>query len=95
MYAWPGAEISSVGPKTVASIIFRKEISQAKSDQEIEALFQNYYEGYVNPYRAASLRHINDIIEPRDTRSVLIRSLNFLKAKRQVRPEKKHGNIPL
>ncbi|MDP2645293.1 MAG: acyl-CoA carboxylase subunit beta [Desulfobacterales bacterium] len=95
VYAWPGAEISSVGPKTAASIIFRKEIAAAQDEKEIEALYRNYIENYVDPYRAASLRHINDIIEPRETRSVLIKSFSILEGKKQVRPEKKHGNIPL
>ena len=95
VYAWPGAEISSVAPKTAASIIFRKEIANAKDDKEIEALYQYYFDNYVNAYRAAALRHINDIIEPRETRPVLIKSLMLLKGKKPVRPEKKHGNIPL
>ena len=95
VYAWPGAEISSVAPETAASIIFRKEIAKAKDEKEIEALHQYYYEKYVIPYRAASLRHINDIIEPRETRPILIKSLMLLKGKKQVRPERKHGNIPL
>jgi acetyl-CoA/propionyl-CoA carboxylase carboxyl transferase subunit len=95
VYAWPGAEISSVAPKTAASIIFRKEIAEAKDDKEIEALFQYYFDNYVNAYRAAALRHINDIIEPRETRPTLIKSLMLLKGKTPVRPEKKHGNIPL
>ncbi|MDY6971755.1 MAG: acyl-CoA carboxylase subunit beta [Thermodesulfobacteriota bacterium] len=94
VYAWPGAEISSVAPKTAASIIFREEIA-SKSKGEIESLHQEYYKKYVQPYRAASLRHINDIIEPRETRPVLAKSLRFLEGKRQVRPAKKHGNIPL
>ena len=95
VYAWPGAEISSVAPKTAASILFRKEIAAAKDEAEIEALEKGYYEKYINPYRAASLRHINDIIEPRETRPVLIKSLELLRRKTQVRPEKRHGNIPL
>jgi methylmalonyl-CoA decarboxylase subunit alpha len=95
VYAWLGAEISSVAPKTAASILFKREIAEAKDEKEVEALHQYYYEQYVNPYRAASLRHINDIIEPRQTRLTLINSLMFLKGKRQIRPERKHGNIPL
>jgi methylmalonyl-CoA decarboxylase subunit alpha len=95
VYAWPGAEISSVAPKTAASILFKREISEAKNEMEVEALHQYYYEKYVNPYRAASLRHINDIIEPKQTRPLLIQSLELLKKKRQIRPERKHGNIPL
>jgi acetyl-CoA carboxylase carboxyltransferase component len=95
VYAWPGAEISSVAPKTAASIIFRKEIAEAKDEKEIEALYQYYHEKYVDTYRAASLRHINDIIEPRETRTVLIKSLMLIKGKRKIGPKKKHGNIPL
>ncbi len=95
VYAWPNAEISSVSAKTAASILFRKEIANAKGEKEIEALFQDYYDNYVNAFRAASLRHINDIIEPRETRAVLIRSLNLLQGKKEIRPERKHGNIPL
>jgi acetyl-CoA carboxylase carboxyltransferase component len=95
VYAWPGAEISSVAPKTAASIIFRKEITEAKDKEEIEALYQYYHEKYVDTHRAAALRHINDIIEPRETRPVLIKSLMLIKGKRKTRPKKKHGNIPL
>jgi acetyl-CoA carboxylase carboxyltransferase component len=95
VYAWPGAEISSVAPKTAASVIFRKEVREAKDDKEIQDLHRYYYDNYVTSYRAASLRHINDIIEPRETRPILCKSLSFLKGKTKVRPEKKHGNIPL
>ena len=95
VYAWPGAEISSVAPKTAASILFKKELAEAKDEKDIESLHQDYYDKYINPYRAASLRHINDVIEPRETRPVLIKSLGFLKGKKQLRPERKHGNIPL
>ena len=78
-----------------SSILFRKEIADARGDKEIEALYREYYDKYVSPYRAASLRHINDIIEPKETRAVLVKSLHILKGKKQVRPAKKHGNIPL
>lgn len=95
VYAWPGAEISSVSPKTAASILFKKEIAEAKGETEIATLYQQYYANYVQPFRAASLRHINDIIIPRETRPVLIKSLQILEGKKQVRPDRKHGNIPL
>lgn len=95
VFAWPGAEISSVAPKTAASILFKKEIAEAKGEKEIEALYQQYYENYIQPFRAASLRHINDIIVPGETRPVLINSLKILEGKKQIRPERKHGNIPL
>ena len=95
VYAWPGAEISSVSAKTAASILFRKEIANAKSESEIKKIYEDYFEKYVTPLRAASLRHINDIIEPSETRAVLTRTLKFLEGKKQLRPDKKHGNIPL
>ena len=95
VYAWPGAGISSVAPKTAASILFRKQIAEAADEETIQQLHQDYYDNYVQPFRAASLRHINDIIEPRDTRKVLIDSLKFLAGKEVARPWRKHGNIPL
>lgn len=95
VYAWPGAEISSVAPKTAASIIFRKEIAQAKDENTEQELMDYYYQNYVNPMRAASLRHINDIIRPRDTRPTLIKALDLLRNKKKLAPAKKHGNIPL
>ena len=79
-----------------ASILFRKDIAAAEDPVETaKKLSKEYYDKYVQPYRAASLRHINDIIEPNQTRPVLIRSLEFLKDKREERPDRKHGNIPL
>lgn len=96
VYAWPWAEISSVGPSTAASIIFRKEIANAEDPKaEADRLSKIYYDKYVQAYRAASLRHINDIIEPSQTRPVLVRSLELLRGKREKRPDRKHGNIPL
>ena len=95
VYAWPGAEISSVASKTAASIIFRKEIAEAESKEKVDALMQYYYDNYVNPIRAAALRHINDIIRPSETRPILIKSLDLIKSKKKVLPKKKHGNIPL
>lgn len=95
VYAWPTAEMAGVASNTAAGIIFRKEIAAAKAESEIEHLYTDYYEKYVKPYRAASLRHVNDIIEPKDTRPVLIKSLSITQGKNQVRPKKKHGNIPL
>jgi len=95
VYAWPGAEISSVASKTAASIIFRKEIAKAENKEKVEELLQYYHDNYVNPIRAASLRHINDIIRPGETRAILIKSLELIKTKNKIIPAKKHGNIPL
>ena len=87
--------LAVMGAKGASEIIFRKEIAAAESEEEIEALYEDYFEKYVKAYRAGSLRHINDIIEPRETRHVLIRSLDITRGKKQSRPERKHGNIPL
>lgn len=96
VYAWPGAEISSVAAKTAASILFREQISKADDPEKVEQeLSQEYYGKYVQPYRAASLRHINDIIEPSQTRAILTKSLFILAGKSEKRPAKKHGNVPL
>jgi len=95
VYAWPGAEISSVASKTAASIIFRKEIAEAENKEKVDTLMEYYHDNYVNPIRAASLRHINDIIRPSETRPILINSLNLIQSKKKNLPEKKHGNIPL
>ena len=95
VFAWPSAEISSVAPKTQATILFKKELAMIKDKEGIEALFQDYHDKYVQPFRAASLRHINDIIEPAETRPILIKSLALLAGKNEIRPFRKHGNIPL
>ena len=88
VYAWPNAEIGSVGEKTAASILFKKEGFKEKIENE-------YFEKYISAFHAASLRHINDIIEPKYTRPILIRSFQILENKSIVRPYRKHGNIPL
>jgi acetyl-CoA carboxylase carboxyltransferase component len=95
VYAWPGAEISSVAPNTAASILFKREMNGMQNQEEIQTLFRKYYEDYVQPFRAASLRHVNNIIEPKETRTVLIKSLRLLEGKKKIRPGRKHGNIPL
>lgn len=95
VYAWPGAEISSVAPKTAASILLKKELNEAANQEQSRLFYDEYYKNYVQPFRAASLRHINDIIEPRETRRVLIKSLRLLEGIKKIRPARKHGNIPL
>jgi propionyl-CoA carboxylase beta chain len=96
VFAYPGAEIVSVAPKTAAGIIFRKEMQKAVDPQKEEKrLVSEYYDKFVNPYNAASWQHIDDIIEPKDTRRVIVSSLEMLKGKKVLRPWKKHGNIPL
>jgi propionyl-CoA carboxylase beta chain len=94
--AWPTAEIAVMGPKGAVEILFRKEISE--SDDEVaatEAKIDEYREKFAHPYIAAGRGYLDDIIDPRDTRPVLIAALESLQTKRDKNPPKKHGNLPL
>ncbi|NNC83150.1 MAG: acyl-CoA carboxylase subunit beta [Flavobacteriales bacterium] len=95
-FAWPTAEIAVMGAKGAAEIIFKKEIKEAADPEskwkEKEA---EYAEKFANPYRAASRGYIDEVIEPAETRSKLIKSLEMLENKVVNLPRKKHGNIPL
>lgn len=86
--AWPSAEIAVMGPAGAANIIFRgaKDI-QAKTDE--------YIKDFANPYRAAERGYVDCVIEPKDSRPQIINALHVLMTKRESRPAKKHGNIPL
>ena len=94
--AWPSAEIAVMGPEGAINIIFRQEIASAK-DKETERakLVKDYRQKFANPYIAAEHGYIDDIIKPSETREVLIRYLDLLRTKREARPPRKHGNIPL
>lgn len=96
VFAWPTAEIAVMGPDGAANIIFRKEISNAEDaiamrQQKIE----EYRSKFSNPYVAASRGYVDDVIEPSSTRICLASALEMLTSKRENRPAKKHGNIPL
>jgi propionyl-CoA carboxylase beta chain len=95
-FAWPSSELAVMGPDGAVNIIFRKEI-QAAEDQAAKAkeLVAEYREKFANPYIAAEMGYIDDIIEPKDTRPRVINALHTLLNKREPRPAKKHGNIPL
>ena len=94
--AWPSAQLAVMGASGAVQIIHRKRISTAGNpEQERERLVDDYNETFANPYRAASLGYLDDVIQPRDTRMMLIRALGALLEKEEVRPSKKHGNIPL
>ena len=94
--AWPTAQLAVMGASGAVQIIHRKRISTAGNpEQERERLIDDYNETFANPYRAASLGYLDDVIQPRDTRMMLIRALGALLEKEEVRPSKKHGNIPL
>jgi propionyl-CoA carboxylase beta chain len=95
-YAWPTAEIAVMGPKGAVEILFRKEIAESKNpEQATDAKIEEYREKFAHPYIAAARGYLDDIIDPRDTRPMLIDALETLRGKRDRNPAKKHGNIPL
>src|SRR5881296_1445286 len=94
--AWPSAEIAVMGPEGAINIIFREELEKARnSEAKTQELVTSYREKFANPYIAAERGYIDDVIEPSKTREVLINYLEALKTKREGRPPRKHGNIPL
>ncbi|RWZ60145.1 acyl-CoA carboxylase subunit beta [Halobacillus fulvus] len=96
VYAWPNAEIAVMGPEGAANIIFAKEIKESEQPEETrQQKIEEYRERFANPYVAAGLGMVDDVIDPRETRQALIRSLDMLEHKQEDRPAKKHGNIPL
>lgn len=95
-FAYPTAEIAVMGPEGAVKIVFRKELEEAKDkDKRQKELTQNYRDTFANPYKAAELGYIDEVIEPAHTRPKLIRALNLLENKREQNPPRKHGNIPL
>lgn len=86
--AWPTAEIAVMGPAGAANIIFRK-------DPDVAEKTQKYTEEFATPYKAAERGFVDIVIEPKETRPRVITALNMLASKREARPAKKHGNIPL
>ena len=95
-YAFPTAEIAVMGPDGAVNIIFREELAKAADPVARKAeLVAEYRKKFANPFKAAELGYIDEVIRPRDLRPKLIRALEMLKNKRQTNPPKKHGNIPL
>ena len=88
VFAWPTAEIAVMGPAGAANIIFRK-------DPDVAAKTAEYIEEFATPYKAAERGFVDMVIEPMETRPRIITALNMLASKREARPAKKHGNIPL
>jgi len=94
--AWPSAEIAVMGAEGAAEIVFRREIDAAP-DKAVrrKELIMEYRETFATPYFSAGRRLVDDIIEPAETRKYLAAALESLHAKRELRPPKKHGLIPL
>lgn len=88
VFAWPSAEIAVMGPAGAANIIFR-------GDPDVKAKTDKYVEEFATPYKAAERGFVDQVIEPKETRARVIAALSMLATKREARPAKKHGNIPL
>ncbi|MBI2158857.1 MAG: acyl-CoA carboxylase subunit beta [Candidatus Rokubacteria bacterium] len=93
--AWPTAEISVMGPEGGTNIIFRREIAAAANPDEERARRVEEFRKLINPYMAAGAALIDDVIDPRETRPVLIRALEMARTKQIPRPWKKHGVMPV
>lgn len=95
-FAWPTAEIAVMGPEGAVRIIFRKEIDKADDSAGKQQLLVNQYrERFATPFYAAERGYIDDVIIPSQTRQRLVSALKAIRNKREERPAKKHGNIPL
>jgi propionyl-CoA carboxylase beta chain len=94
--AFPNAELAVMGPDGAVGIVFRKELEAADDPEakrkELEA---DYRENFANPFKAAELGYIDEVIRPEETRPKVIQALEMLARKRDTNPPKKHGNIPL
>jgi len=95
-FAWPSAEIAVMGAKGAAEIIFKKEINSARDkDTKWKEKEAEYAELFANPYSAAERGFIDEVILPEDTRRKVIKAFAMLENKEVLRPDRKHGNIPL
>jgi propionyl-CoA carboxylase beta chain len=95
-FAWPTAEIAVMGPEGAVNIIYRRELAAAQDSEALrERLVREYRDKFANPYIAARLGYIDEVIEPRNTRVKIIKALRMLDGTRQSNPPKKHGSIPL
>ena len=95
-FAYPSSEIAVMGPDGAVNIIFRSEILSADDPTvERKRLEADYRDKFANPFKAAELGYIDEVIMPRDSRPRLIAALKMLENKREKNPSRKHGNIPL
>ncbi|HBK60142.1 MAG TPA: methylmalonyl-CoA carboxyltransferase [Firmicutes bacterium] len=96
VFAWPGAEIAVMGPDGAANIIFRREIQAAENPAEArKEKIEDYRSKFANPFVAAARGFVDDVIDPAETRVRLLGALDMLSTKRESRPPRKHGNIPV
>jgi acetyl-CoA carboxylase carboxyltransferase component len=93
--AWPLAEISVMGPEGAVNIIFNKQIEAAADPEATRAQLIEGVRAQINPYLAAGWAMIDDVIDPADTRRVIIRAIEQARDKKIERPWRKHGNMPV
>ncbi|RUA00918.1 MAG: methylmalonyl-CoA carboxyltransferase, partial [Candidatus Poseidoniales archaeon] len=94
--AWPSGELAVMGAEGAVAIIHRRELKAAEDSAATQAdLVADYKRKFGDPYVAAKHGWLDDVIEPAETRIRLIRALRLLRSKRELRPPRKHGNIPL
>ena len=94
--AWPTAEIAVMGAEGAVSILYKDEIKKAANPKaRREELIAEYRSKFASPYQAASLALVTDVIDPAETRAAVSKALRNTLSKRETRPPKKHGNIPL
>jgi propionyl-CoA carboxylase beta chain len=95
-FAWPTAEIAVMGPEGAVNIVFRNQLQKAADPiAEKGRLVEEYRRTFANPFKAAELGYIDEVLMPHDTRPRLISALKMLENKREKNPPRKHGNIPL
>ena len=95
-FAWPSAELAVMGSQGAVEIVYRSELTNATDPDTLRAeLVDEYTERYATPYIAAERGYVDDVIDPAETRRVLVRSLEMLSTKREELPKRKHGNMPL
>jgi len=95
-YAWPSAELAVMGPQGAVDIVYRRELQTAANPElRRTELVDEYIERYANPYVAAERGYVDDVIDPAETRKILVRALDILRSKREDLPRRKHGNMPL
>ena len=95
-FSWPQGEVAVVGPEPAVNILFRNEIAAAADPAAERArIVADYAERFANPYVAAARGYVDDVIDPAETRSLVVQAFAMLASKADTMPHKKHGNIPL
>jgi acetyl-CoA carboxylase carboxyltransferase component len=94
--AWPGAEMGVVGASAAVNVLYREQIEKAADPEAVrKKLIQEFHDQFANPFYSTRTGAIDDVIESGQSRLRLIQAFDFLSGKRESRPRKKHGNIPL